>query len=99
MKDTLKIDVTISPFDKNLETFLSTLHNLSFYYLNILNDTDKQEAAEIINKNEKAFSERTDFQKIETIIVDARNFLLLKCINESNINSGKDNELIELYKE
>lgn len=99
LKDKLKIDVNISPFDKNLETFLSTLHNLSFYYLNILNDTDKQEAAEIINKNEKAFSERTDFQKIETIIVDARNFLLLKCINESNINSGKDNELIELYKE
>lgn len=99
LKDILKIDVTISPFDKNLETFLSTLHNLLFYHLNILSDADKQEAAEVINKNEKAFSERTDFQKIETIIVDARNFLLLKCINESNINSGKDNELIELYKE
>ncbi|WP_295220151.1 SIR2 family protein [uncultured Chryseobacterium sp.] len=99
LKSELKIDVSISPFATNLETFLSTLHNLSFYYLNILSDADKQEAVEIINKNEKEFSERTNFQKIETIIVDARNFLLLKCINESNIISGKDNELIELYKE
>lgn len=99
LKSILKIDVTISPFSTNLETFLSTLHNLSFYYLSILNDTEKQEAAEIVNKNEKKFSERTDFQKIETIIVDARNFLLLKCINESNITSGDDSELIELYKE
>lgn len=99
LKNALKIDVTISPFATNLETFLSTLHNLSFYHLSILNDSDKKEAASIVSEGKKKFNERTDFQKIETIIVDARNFLLRKCINECNINSGADNELIELYKE
>lgn len=98
LKSDLKIDVNVSPFETNLETFLSTLHNLWFYHLSILSDTEKQEAAKIVSENKKEFSDRTDFQKIETIIVDARNFLLLKCTNESNITSGDDNELIELYK-
>ncbi|WP_330744914.1 SIR2 family protein [Chryseobacterium sp. CP-77] len=99
LKSSLKIDVDASPFATNLETFLSTLHNLSFYHLSILSDHDKKEAVTIINEGKKEFAIRTDFQKIETIIIDARNFLLRKCINESNINSGLDNELIELYKE
>jgi hypothetical protein len=98
LKSALKIDVSVSPFATNLETFLSTLHNLWFYHLSILSDTEKQEAAHIVSENKIEFSKRTDFQKIETIIVDARNFLLLKCTNESNITSGDDNELIELYK-
>lgn len=99
LKKELKIDVDNTPFATNLETFLSTLHNLSFYYLSILNDTEKGKTITIIKEDRQPFSERTDFQKIETIILNARNFLLRKCINEENVNSQTDYELIELYKE
>ncbi len=36
--------------------------------------------------------------KIAEIIKQARNFLLKKCLNETNRNSKADNDLIELYK-
>ena len=37
-------------------------------------------------------------QKVGELIKKARNFLLGKCLNEANNESGKDKELIELYK-
>jgi hypothetical protein len=36
--------------------------------------------------------------KVAEIIKEARNFLLKKCLNETNRNSKADNDLIELYK-
>ncbi|MDR6461609.1 SIR2 family protein [Chryseobacterium sediminis] len=99
LKEELKIDVENDPFATNLEIFLSTLHNLSFYYVNILSEEDRNVAVEIIKNNTTTFSNRSKFQKIETLIIDARNFLLNKCLNEENINLENDLELINLYKE
>lgn len=37
-------------------------------------------------------------KKINGIIINARNFILQKCLNEENIKDKKDGELLEVYK-
>ncbi|GEM_PF-248307 len=102
----LKIDVTDSTFATNLEIFLSTLHSLSFYHSKKSKlESDKSENA--INEEEtkpKEFKDLEDLDKIESIIIKARNFLLQKCLNEDNSKTDKekpsnDFSLIELYKQ
>ncbi|WP_237249589.1 SIR2 family protein [Sphingobacterium faecale] len=108
LKSHLKIDVESEVFKTNLEVFLSTLHSLSFYHSNILLDEDKDKA---MNNVRSCFKEYplynfwalTDFEKIEFIILEARNFILQKCLNENNSKTDKgqkslDDPLIELYK-
>lgn len=103
----LKIDVTDSTFAPNLEVFLSTLHSLSFYHSKKSKpESDQSEDAttEDEETKPKEFKDLEDFDKIESIIIKARNFLLHKCLNENNTraNNGKlskDLPLIELYKQ
>ncbi len=101
LKEELGIDVTDSTFSTNLETFLSTLHSLSFYHSKIskpkLEESEKKLMEE--ETNSKEFKNLGDFEKIDFIIKKARNFLLQKCLNEDKSKSGKDFELIELYKQ
>lgn len=94
LKDKMSIDVEHQNFSTNLETFLSTLHSISFYH---------SKTKEII-KEEKPFSELSDENKVEYIILLARNFLLEKCLNTENTKSEKGKEsvdklLIETYKQ
>lgn len=99
LKTELKIDVTDSTFSTNLEMFLSTLHSLSFYH-------SKKSASDKRSETEKskAFKDLSEFEKIDSIILKARNFLLQKCLNEDNSKYEKekpsiDFPLIELYKQ
>lgn len=102
----LKIDVTDSTFATNLEIFLSTLHSLSFYHSKkSKSESDKSENATTEEETKpKEFKDLEDFDKIESIIIKARNFLLQKCLNENNTKvdnekPNKDFPLIELYKQ
>ena len=99
LKTELSIDVTNEIFSTNLEMFLSTLHSLSFYHsktgvggLNI---------DSIIGKT---FDDLSKTEKVDWIILKARNFILKKCLNEYNTKVEKkkqnaDLPLIELYKQ
>lgn len=102
LKDKYKIDISNSIFATNLEVFLSTLHSLSFYYSNIISKEEKENC--LINIRSKAFHDLTNFEKIESIILKVRDFLLKKCLNEENIKTidkepSNDYPLIELYKQ
>lgn len=107
LKEKLLIDVTDSTFSTNLEMFLSILHSLSFYHskkTKILIDSGKADDTIIENPKIKKFKDMDDSDKIESILIKARNFLLKKCLNEENIkNANKepsvDFPLIELYKQ
>lgn len=93
LKKELSIDVEHTNFATNLETFLSTLHSLSFYH-------SKTKEAVI---EEKPFAELSKENKVEFIIKQARNFLLEKCLNAENAKSEEskvsiDKPLIETYK-
>lgn len=93
LKKELSIDVTHKNFANNLESFLSTLHSLFYYYSGISEFT----------KIDKEFSELPVPNKIDSIIIQARNFLLEKCLNSENSKVQGDNEsidkpLINLYK-
>jgi hypothetical protein len=68
LKTELSIDVEHANFATNLETFLSTLHSLSFYH----SKTRK------VVKDKKPFAELSKENKVEFIIKQARNFLLKK---------------------
>ena len=97
LKKELSIDVSHSNFATNLETCLSTLHSLSFYHSKI-NEPKKED------ETTKEFSELTNSEKIDVIIIQARNFLLEKCLNSTNSKTEKDKPsvdkpLIELYKQ
>jgi hypothetical protein len=97
LKKELLIDVSHSNFATNLETFLSTLHSLSFYHSKI-NESKKPD------ETTKKFSELTNSEKIDVIIIQSRNFLLEKCLNSTNSKTEKDKPsvdkpLIELYKQ
>lgn len=53
---------------------------------------------------QSSLDENNSLQKIEDLIREARNFLLIKCLNESNSKSNKDEPsidapLLDLYKE
>jgi hypothetical protein len=101
LKSELSIDVTHSNFATNLETFLSTLHSLSFYYLKTTLPKEQEDEAET---KEVEFSDLFLSEKIDFIIIQARNFLLEKCLNTENTKATDNNEsidkpLIELYKQ
>lgn len=100
LKSELSIDVTHSNFSTNLETFLSTLHSLSFYHLK----TTLPKVEEEVEAKQVEFSELSESEKIDFIIIQARNFLLEKCLNTENTKSEDnkdsiDKPLIELYKQ
>ncbi len=107
LKTSLQIDLADSVFATNLEVFLSTLHSLSFYHSKKTKPTIEAETSVIspgTTEEPIAFKELEDSEKIKSIILKARNFLLQKCLNEENIKleSGKpsiDLPLIELYKQ
>ena len=107
LKTSLQIDVTDSVFETNLEVFLSTLHSLSFYHSKKnkpISEAKISDLSQSKKEEPKAFEELEDSEKIKSIILKARNFLLQKCLNEENIKfeSGKssiDLPLIELYKQ
>ncbi|MCR9172149.1 MAG: SIR2 family protein [bacterium] len=93
LKKDLLIDVTHKNFASNLENFLSTLHSLSFYYSGISE----------LKKNDEKFVDMPVPNKINSIIIQARNFLLKKCLNSENIkveegDESIDKPLINLYK-
>lgn len=115
LKEHLSIDVMDNTFCSNLEVFLSTLHSLSFYHSKKSKNELKGDQATItaVVKNGKAnqsetegiaFSKLSEAEKIDSIILKARNFLLIKCLNAKNIapsekGTSKDNPLIEIYKQ
>ncbi len=78
-----KIDVESDNFKTNLETFLSTLHSISFYYS---------------KSTKNKISEKTE-QRINDIIQKTRNFLLHKILNEDNITNKRDEPLLNIYKQ
>lgn len=97
LKKELSIDVSQLNFATNLETFLSTLHSLSFYHSKT-SETKKDD------KSVKKFSEMEVAERIDHIIIQARDFLLEKCLNLENSKTEKDKDsidkpLIELYKQ
>ena len=101
LKSELSIDVTHSNFATNLETFLSTLHSLSFYHLKT---TLPKEQEDEVETKDVEFSDLSESEKIDFIIIQARNFLLEKCLNTENTKSEDnkdsiDKPLIELYKQ
>jgi len=78
-----KIDVESKDFKTNLETFLSTLHSVSFYY----------------SKSSKDEKNKKTEQRINDIIQNTRNFLLCKILNEENITNKIDEPLLNIYKQ
>lgn len=94
LKKEMDIDVTDPLFAENLENFLSTLHGLSFYHSQISSEDKKKNIFETIQ--EKDFKDLDTFEKIESIILDTRNFILEKCINKKEDNS--DESLLNLYQ-
>lgn len=103
LKEKLSIDVTDSTFSNNLELFLSTLHCLSFYHIKKSKTIKETESAGDVTTT-KAFKDFDDSEKIDSIILKARNFLLKKCLNEENSKNTSDKSsvdfpLIELYKQ
>ena len=109
LKSTLNIDVDNKTFSSNLEEFLSTLHSLSFYHSKKTipvneGETGGDNDASSEEETAKSFEDMDEAEKIESIILKARNFLLQKCLNEDNTKPGKDKSpadqpLIELYKQ
>ncbi|MGY4384946.1 hypothetical protein ACVWYN_001982 [Pedobacter sp. UYP24] len=101
LKTKLNFDVESDKFRTNLEAFLSTLHSLSFYHSTIEKDDVKKLVSE--NIRDKSFSQLTTFERIESIILKARNFFLSKCLNEHNsiVENGTSNDspLVALYKQ
>ncbi|WP_114788839.1 SIR2 family protein [Niabella yanshanensis] len=102
----LNIDVSDKTFSTNLEMFLSTLHSLSFYHLRKTKKSEDDKSSDNEEKKEisKPFEELTQAEKIDSIMLLARNFLLKKCLNENNSkeNNGtpsNDSPVIELYKQ
>ncbi|MBN3583379.1 SIR2 family protein [Algoriphagus aestuarii] len=104
LKSTLKIDIESQTFSSNLEEFLSTLHSLSFYHSKKTKPENKESATDSDELTVKSFKKMDEAEKIESIILKARNFLLQKCLNEENAKSehdktSADQPLIELYKQ
>lgn len=106
LKEKLSIDVTDSTFSNNLELFLSTLHSLSFYHQKKSKTVEeiKKPESNVNATCEKEFKDFNDSEKIDSIILKARNFLLKKCLNEDNGKNSTekasfDYPLIELYKQ
>ncbi|MBD3628188.1 SIR2 family protein [Cyclobacterium sp.] len=102
LKSTLSIEVDGDIFFKNLEVFLSTLHSLSFYLQKTLSEEEIDQIP--LSIQEKSFADLTKCEKVESIILKARNYLLQKCLNEDNAKPEKDKPpvdqpLIELYKQ
>jgi len=103
LKNQYGIKVENEVFAANLETLLSALHSISFYKSTTLTKQEIDESIEHL-KQEKPFGDLTEYEKVESIIQKARNFIIRKCLNEDNSKSENgfapiDAPLIELYKE
>ncbi|GHV64151.1 hypothetical protein FACS1894199_01720 [Bacteroidia bacterium] len=83
LKNELQINVESENFKTNVETFLSTLHSISFYY----------------SKSTKNENSKKTEQRINEIIQNTRNFLLGKILNEENIINNADEPLLNIYKQ
>ena len=98
LKDNLQIDVENETFKTNLETFLSTLHSLSFYHSKrtrtVENEIEKEE-----NTDENTDKEISTEDRINNIIKETRNFLLKKILNEDSIKNQLDKPLLDIYKQ
>jgi len=109
LKNQLKINVDDKVFKFNLEKFLSTLHSLSFYHSTIASQIEGNEKGSTEKKNEEkshaeTFESLDERDKINSIIKLVRDFILKKCLNESNTKPSADREandtpLIEVYKQ
>ncbi|OAV73080.1 hypothetical protein Barb6_00557 [Bacteroidales bacterium Barb6] len=105
LKDNLQIDVESKIFATNLETFLSTLHSLSFYHSKIAqqeesvenDNTEVEIQDEDLGKSD--FEKLNDASKINHIIIEARNFILKKILNEKNVLNKSDESLNKIYKQ
>ena len=89
LKSTLSIDVENSTFATNLEVFLSTLHSLSYYHSK---RTKSAKSEEDIPK------EKSEDERVNEIIIKARNFILQKMLNEDNVSEKSDEPLLNIYK-
>ncbi len=83
LKDELKVDVTDTSVNDNLEQFLGILHSLYYYYT-----MTKQIDAGNVDSNST---------KLNEVIKKTRDFLLKNCLNEEN-SVSKDAELQDIYK-
>jgi hypothetical protein len=92
LKETLKLNIELEEFKTNLEKYLGTLHSY-FFYLQATSQVP-------IGTDKKIDLSKTDNNsiKIYNYILQARNFLVNKCLNESSKESGTDAPLNELYK-
>lgn len=103
LKKELLIDVESKIFATNLESFLSTLHSLSFYHSKIEQpDSDNASEVEIEQQEEETKSEFEQLDtagKINHIIIEARNFILGKMLNEDNVTSKQDEPVLNIYKQ
>ena len=103
LKEKLQINVESKNFAPNLESFLSTLHSLSFYHSKITSSEPikaqdgEVEVHEAIERSE--FEKLADADKINHIIIEARNFILRKMLNESNASNNADEPLLSIYKQ
>lgn len=103
LKNELRIDVESKTFATNLESFLSTLHSLSFYHSKIappesdtINDTETEEQIEV-SKSE--FEKLSSVDKINHVMIEARNFILEKVLNEDNVTNKRDEPVLDIYKQ
>ena len=103
LKEQLQIDVESKIFATNLESFLSTLHSLSFYHSKIAQQAPVNTDVEVEERDEE--QDKSDFEKfddagkINHIIIKARNFILVKMLNEENVSSKSDEPLLTIYKQ
>jgi hypothetical protein len=79
LKTFLRLDIENEKFAKNLESFLSALHSMYYFY----ESTGLTIEPYAINLYE--------------IIKKTKNFLISKCLNESNRDNENDNDLVKLY--
>jgi hypothetical protein len=103
LKDELRIDVESKTFATNLESFLSTLHSLSFYHSKV-EPLKSDNAGELdVKQQEKGteseFGKLDAAGKINHIIIEARNFILKKMLNEDNVISKQDEHVVNIYKQ
>jgi len=103
LKEKLQIDVESKNFATNLESFLSTLHSLSFYHSKIVPsepiEVDNAEGETQDEAPQSEFEGLTEADKINHIIIEARNFILRKMLNEENVVDNSDEPLLSIYKQ
>ena len=95
LKSALSIDVEDSTFATNLEVFLSTLHSLSYYHSKRTKITESEQDDE----EKETPKEKSEDERVNEIIIQARNFILEKMLNDENISNKSDEPLLNTYKQ